>query len=410
MDLLSSGPFWPIKDGLPAAYPRLENDVTCDVAVIGAGITGALLAWHLVEAGFSTVVLDRREAAHGSTAGSTSLLQYEIDVPLHLLARRLGLESARLAYSDCLHAVHAIGCLVKRLKLDCGFEMKGSLFLASRTGHVPRLQREFAAREAAGFRVRWLNRRELSRTCSLRHPAGILSAATEAAQVDAYALTYGLLAAAHRKGARIHDRTTVTAWKTSGRRIELVTRGGARVRAGWLAIASGYEADAFLPERVTHLQSTYALATEPLNTFAGWPPGLPVIWETADPYVYLRTTPDRRVIMGGFDEPFRDPARRDRLLNRKVELLRRRFRRYFPELPCEVATAWAGTFGTTPDGLPYIGLHPGLPRTWFALGYGGNGITFSLIAAELFRDRLLGRPSARADLYGFERRSLNLAP
>src|ERR1700712_26760 len=109
MDLLSNDPYWPMKDGLPAAYPALERDVRCDVAVIGAGITGALVAWHLVEAGIKTVVLDRRDVAHGSTSGSTSLLQYEIDQPLHKLEERLGHERAGRAYHGCLEAIHDIG-------------------------------------------------------------------------------------------------------------------------------------------------------------------------------------------------------------------------------------------------------------------------------------------------------------
>src|SRR3954469_12439700 len=101
MDLLSSCPFWPIRDGLPAQFPRLEKDVSCDVAVIGAGVSGALVAWHLRQAGFDTVVLDRREAAHGSTAGNTGLLVYELDVPLAQLARQFGSDGAVRVYRRC---------------------------------------------------------------------------------------------------------------------------------------------------------------------------------------------------------------------------------------------------------------------------------------------------------------------
>jgi hypothetical protein len=69
----------------------------------------------------------------------------------------------------------------------------------------------------------------------------------------------------------------------------------------------------------------------------------------------------------------------------------------------EVATAWAGTFGVSSDGLPFIGRHPGVPHTWFALGFGGNGTTFSVIAAEIIRNALLGRDDPDAALFSFER-------
>jgi glycine/D-amino acid oxidase-like deaminating enzyme len=403
MDLLSCCPYWPLKDGLPASYPPLERDIPCDVAIIGAGITGALMAWHLAEAGIGTVVLDRREAAHGSTSGSTALLQYEIDMPLHRLERRLGPARARRAYHGCLGAVHGLGKLVKKLHLDCGFSPKGSLLLARDRSHVPALHAEYLARRAAGFDVAWWPRRDLARRSSLPQPAAIYSAPGTAAQVDAYAMTYGLLDAARRHGAAVHDRTTVVRRKHTPRGVELVTDRGARVRARWLVVASGYEADQFLPARVTALHSTFALASEPVTAWPGWPEGQPVIWETGNPYLYLRTTPDGRVIMGGYDEPFRDPRARDALLAGKVRALRRRFRQLFPRIPLEVATAWAGTFGTTADGLPFIGQHPCAPRTWFALGYGGNGITYSLLAAELFRDRLTEGIARDGDLYGFDR-------
>jgi glycine/D-amino acid oxidase-like deaminating enzyme len=98
---------------------------------------------------------------------------------------------------------------------------------------------------------------------------------------------------------------------------------------------------------------------------------------------------------------------RDRLLAAKVRALHRRFGQLFPRIPLEIATAWAGTFGKTPDGLPFIGEHPSVPRTWFALGYGGNGITYSLLAAELFRERLTEGTTRDADLYGFARQNMS---
>ncbi len=404
MDLLSCCPYWPLKDGLPASFPPLDRHVSCEVAVIGAGITGALVAWHLAEAGISTVVLDRREAAHGSTAGSTALLQYEIDLPLHQLEQRLGAARAGRAYHGCLGAVHGLGRLVKKLKINCGFESKGSLLLAHNRRAVPALRREFLARQTAGFDVEWWPRSELAGRSSLPHSAAIFSRPGSAAQVDAYALAYGLLAAAVRRGAAVHDRTTVVRHRHTSRGVELITDRGTRVRARWLVVAAGYEADRFLPEKVTTLHSTYALASEPVADFPGWPRGQPVIWETGDPYLYLRTTPDGRVILGGYDEPFRDPAARDRLLGRKVAALRRRFGQLFPRIPLEVATTWAGTFGKTKDGLPFIGEHPAAPRTWFALGYGGNGITYSLLAAELFREHVTEGITRDADLYGFDRK------
>src|SRR4051794_21480358 len=85
IDLKSNYPFWLVKNGLLHSYPALENDIICEVAVIGGGITGALAAYHLVEASVDALVLDKRDIGWGSTSASTALLQYEIDTPLHQL-------------------------------------------------------------------------------------------------------------------------------------------------------------------------------------------------------------------------------------------------------------------------------------------------------------------------------------
>jgi glycine/D-amino acid oxidase-like deaminating enzyme len=109
------------------------------------------------------------------------------------------------------------------------------------------------------------------------------------------------------------------------------------------------------------------------------------------------------VIVGGEDEPFVNGKRRDALISEKTRTLVKKFGKLFPDQPLEVAYAWAGTFGETKDGLAYIGVHPRFPHAWFALGYGGNGITFSLIAAELIRDGFLRRKNPDAMLFRFGR-------
>ncbi|MES2691948.1 MAG: FAD-dependent oxidoreductase [Verrucomicrobiota bacterium] len=401
MDLLSSRPFWPIRDGLPATFPPLEKHATCDVAIIGGGISGAMTAHLLTTAGLDVVVLDRRDVAHGSTAGNTGLLLYETDQPMVRLAERLGRECAERAFLRCRAAVRAIEKLTRKSHIECGFEWKENLYLAAEKSHVGWLREECALRQETGLDVEWWPRGRIAAESSLPHAAGIFSRGS--ARIDAYRLTYGLLLAAQKGGARVHDRTAVTKWKFGPRGVTLETSRGARVRARHLVVAAGYEAERFLPEPVGELHSTFALATEPIADFPGWPAKQCLLWDTGDPYLYLRTTTDGRVIMGGYDEPFRDPQSRDRMLAAKTAALKRRFRQLFPKIKFEVATEWAGTFGISSDGLPFIGRHRGVPHTWFALGFGGNGTTFSLIAAEILRAGILGDRDPDAGLFGFER-------
>jgi glycine/D-amino acid oxidase-like deaminating enzyme len=78
----------------------------------------------------------------------------------------------------------------------------------------------------------------------------------------------------------------------------------------------------------------------------------------------------------------------------------------FPYIRCEQACSWTGTFGETADSLAYIGEPAQHPGVYFALGYGGNGITYSVLAAEIIRDALLGEENPSAHLFRFDRQSI----
>jgi glycine/D-amino acid oxidase-like deaminating enzyme len=150
------------------------------------------------------------------------------------------------------------------------------------------------------------------------------------------------------------------------------------------------------------LKSTYALISEPVTSLKGWY-RRSLIWESGTPYLYLRTTGDNRIIVGGEDVEIVKASKRDALICRKTAILLRKFHALFPEIQIQRAYAWAGTFGETKDGLAYIGENRGLAHTSFALGYGGNGITYSVIAAEIIRDKFLGRRNNDAKIFRFGR-------
>jgi glycine/D-amino acid oxidase-like deaminating enzyme len=400
MDLKSGTPFWPIKDGLLATYPALKQDVNCDVAIVGGGISAAITAHHLAEAGVDTLVLEKRDIGYGSTSASTSLLQYEIDTHLHELIDLIGERDAVRSYQVCLEALAKAEQLIAGLGDDCGFERKTSLYLASRRRDVQSLKQEFEVRRRFGFRLDLLSQGDIEARFSFSAPAALLS--HDAAQLDAYRLTHRLFQRAARMGARIFDRTEMVSYEQCDGGVILTTDRGCRVRARKLVFATGYESQSYLKRSAGKLKNTYALISEPLDEFTGWHDQC-LIWETARPYFYLRTTTDGRAIIGGHDDSFHSPLKRDRSVERKSKKLAERFRAMFPAIDLEVAYAWAGTFGETKDGLAYIGATDAVPNAYFILGYGGNGVTYSIVAAEIIRDLILGRPNPDARLFSFDR-------
>jgi glycine/D-amino acid oxidase-like deaminating enzyme len=92
-----------------------------------------------------------------------------------------------------------------------------------------------------------------------------------------------------------------------------------------------------------------------------------MICEASDPYLYIRTTADGRVICGGEDEAISDADSRDELIARKTATLKRKLHKLLPKIDTTIEFAWTGTFGVTDTGLPIIGQVPGMPRCWVAV-------------------------------------------
>jgi glycine/D-amino acid oxidase-like deaminating enzyme len=400
MDLKSESPYFLLKHGLLKSYPSLQQNISTPIAIMGAGITGALLAWHLVHAGFDVIMVDRRHVAMGSTCASTSLLQYEIDTPLHKLSELVGEKNAVRSYQLCRQAIYDLADICTQLKTDVGFELRKSLQFASYKSHVKNLQSEYLLRKQYGFDVAWLDEKELRSKFSLEYPAGLYSA--DGASVDAYALTHALLADAATKGLNIYDNTNVEAIHYRKKQIELKTTAGHTITCQHLMIACGYESQRYLRKQVETIHSTYAIVSEQIAQTNFWCDNA-LVWETATPYMYMRVTSDNRILIGGFDDDFYNPVLRDRRVKQKAKQLGQKIQKLMPGIPFKTDFAWAGAFASTKDGLPYVGTVKELPNTWFALGFGGNGITFSQMAAKMITEKMQGKANKDLSIFSFDR-------
>jgi glycine/D-amino acid oxidase-like deaminating enzyme len=174
MDLKSGYPFWAVKNGLMRTFPALEQDIECDVAVIGGGITGALIADDLSSNGYAVAVIEQRDIGWGSTSASTALLQYEIDTHLTELADLYGEVDALKAYRACAEAITDLQKLAETVG-DVDFEMQESLYYASRSRDKQSLKDEFLLRQKHGFDVEWLESDAIKKRYGFKSPGAILS-------------------------------------------------------------------------------------------------------------------------------------------------------------------------------------------------------------------------------------------
>lgn len=401
MDLKSSEPFWLLKNGLLNSYPSLRENVRCDVLIVGGGITGALIAQQCVQDGYDTVLIDKREIGHGSSSATTSMLQYEVDVPLYRLSKQIGKDAAIASYRACSESIDRLEALCKSINSQAGFQRKSSLYLASKKKDVPVLERELSSRKDAGFNVSWLEQGQAREQFGIEGGyGGILS--RQGASVDAFCLLHELLQYNVLSGLRVFDKTTLVKVTNKDNTNYCTLDTGAVVQAKKIVYCVGYESQGLIKDNFVDLLSTYAIVSE-IDSIAASKLKDILLWNTDSPYLYIRATDDGRILIGGADEPFEDALKRDSLLQKKEIKLHRAFKKMFPTIPFTPDFSWAGTFGETKDGLPYIGVHRDFKDAYFVLGFGGNGITFSVIGMEMTSAWLKGNTHSLDKVFAFGR-------
>lgn len=402
MDLKTSEPFWLVKNGILNSYPSLREDISTDILVVGGGITGSLIAHQCIKDGYDTVLIDRREVCNGSTSATTSMLQYEIDTPLYELISMIGKKGAEESYRACYKSIDDLGKVAKEVKSESGFQKKESLYCAAYKKDLEWLEKEFEARKAAGFPVQWLSAEETKKKFGISNSWGsILS--EQGGSVDAFQLAHDILHYNYKKGLRIFDKTELKKVSHLKKGITAKTESGHTIKARKIIYCNGFESTEIIKEKFVDLLSTYAVVSEQLDKKTISRLQKILVWNTAEPYIYLRTTDDFRILIGGGDEDFINPEKREELLPKKIKSLENSVRKILPDIPFYTDFAWSGTFGETKDGLPYISEHEKFPSSYFVLGFGGNGITFSVIGMEMVSRFLKGKTHPLSEYFRFGR-------
>jgi glycine/D-amino acid oxidase-like deaminating enzyme len=211
-----------------------------------------------------------------------------------------------------------------------------------------------------------------------------------------------LLKFCHKKKMEIFDRTEIVKIDEKNDLLIAYTKEGQKITTNHIIHCTGYESTQNLEEKVVQLKSTYAIVSEAFETI----PNVfknHIYWDTSSPYLYFRGTKDGRILMGGGDADFKNSQKRDALLPKKEKYLIKQFKKCFPDINFKTDYSWAGTFGETEDGLPYFGKPDLKKNEHYILGFGGNGITFSVLGMDVIVDSLHDKPNPLLDYYKFNR-------
>ena len=387
----SSAPFdrashWRKTATLPR-FPALDGEITVDVAIIGAGVTGITTAHLLKQEGLTIALVERERCGGVDTSRTTAHLTAVTDLRLHDLLNRFGAESARAVWDAGTAAIGRIAALVEARRIACGFKWcAGHLHATAPSESTDLLLREARAAQTLGVAA------EFQADIPLFHVPGVVF--PRQAMFHPLAYLAALLPALPGAGSHVFENTEVQEIDAKTRRLR--TRGGA-IAFNHLVLAThnplvglAGTLRATLLQTKLSLYSSYAVgATLPRGRL---PEGL--YWDTAEPYHYLRVE-DRPgqayVVYGGEDHKTGQVAETDRLFTR----LEHRLHGFAPA--ARVDARWSGQVIETNDGLPFIGETA--TRQFIATGFAGNGMTFGTVAALMAVDAVLGRPNPWRKLF-----------
>ena len=269
-DLRGGYPLWSKASGASVRVRRVLKSETCDIAVVGGGVSGALTALALVDAGFDVVVIDRRMPGCGSTAASTAMIQFELDTPLTELIKKIGRQKAVRAYKRSLQSVKHLKALATKHDINAGWIDRDALYLAGDEMGWRALRQEAKLRKAAGLPSQYLDKEALFEQFAIDRTGAILSKG--AAELNPAQLTAGALRAAQASGgARLYGECEVTHIERGANGITLSVGSRASITAQKVILATGYETVSGLPSNLFDITSSWAIATEPIADDDFWP-------------------------------------------------------------------------------------------------------------------------------------------
>jgi glycine/D-amino acid oxidase-like deaminating enzyme/nitrite reductase/ring-hydroxylating ferredoxin subunit len=391
-------PIWNSDAGLPK-FRALDTDTQADVCVIGAGMAGLSVAYLLMQAGKTVVVIDDGEIGHGMTGVTTAHLTTMLDARYSEIERIHGQHYARIAGRSHQAAINRIERIVDDEGIDCGFErLTGYLFLAPGDDDSI-LTDELDALRRAGFReAALIDRAPL-------HPFDTGRCIAIPAQAQFHPLRYlaALARAVRRDGGEIYTHT----------RADTVEGGdAARIQAGCNSIV----ADAVVVATNAPINDLVAIHTKqaPYMTYVVAAPVEPgsvapgLYWDTADDYHYVRLHRKRErefLIVGGEDHKSGQADDTAERHGRLEAWARRRFPTMGP-----LEAAWAGQVMNSLDGLGFIGRNPlDKDNVYVVTGDSGTGMTHGTIAGILLTDLILGRKNAWQKIYDPARKPVRAA-
>jgi len=362
---------------------RMENQLF-DVVIAGGGITGLSTALLLQEAGKKCLLLEARNLCFGTTGGTTAHLNTLLDTPYPTIEKKFNKEAAKLIADAAAGALNLIRLNIKKHAINCDFEEASAYLFAQNDEQEKELQEIFEASARAGLDVQYTDQYRFPMPFSKIMKAG------NQAKFNPVQYVYGLAKAYENAGGIIRQNCRITEVKND-HKLEITSSQG-RYQATDIIYATHVPPGVNLLHLRCIPYRSYAMAV--ILEDNNYPEDL--AYDMVDPYHYYRSqivNGQTYLIAGGKDHKTGTEGNTDYFFTRLEATIRENFK------VKEIAYKWSSQYFEPADGLPYIGQLPGHPQhIYVATGYGGNGMTYSQVAARVLSDILLKQENPLIEL------------
>ncbi len=385
-----------------ATYPALAGRLEVPIVIIGGGLTGAATAYACAAAGLRVAVLEAERIGHGASASGSGIIQQAPAVAMLEMEAQHGRRLAKTVWTAWRRAALDLAATVRRLNIRTGFTPADGLVWAHSPDTAKPLERELAARRAAGLDGTWLTPRALA-SIGLDGAGGIRTRGD--ATIDPVRLCGGFARAAAARGAVLFERTRALTVSQARGRIEIQSARG-RIGCETVVVTTGEPADLFEPlARHVVACDAYAVQTPPVGRAvraAVRDRSLILQDSYRPPHRLAWTAGDRILWTGAAGSRVPDRLRPQTVVQRTGQLMYE-LSVVLPDISgVQPEHGWPIPYSVGRDGLPLVGPHRNYPHHLFAFGLGPNPAAAFLASRLLLRH--LGGAADKADhAFGFTR-------
>jgi glycine/D-amino acid oxidase-like deaminating enzyme len=369
------------RDDVPKRTPRtLRGAHTVDIAIIGGGITGCAAAYLLRDSGFSVALIDKETIGSWSTGSTTAFLMSILDIEPSALIERFGDTAAANIVRAHRDAIDWYESVVREEHIDCEFMRCNTHVYAKSAHEAQQLRQEVDASRKLGLDTSF--RAEID---GLKTHGAIR--ADSQAKFHPLKFLHGLVGTLNQE--TVFENTDVTRIEERSDTVHIYSSGGT-VTAKRVLMATHYPLDPQPPAlrfKKAWYQTYVLAASIPKGAV---PEGL--YEDVENPYHYMRidSRKDRdRLILGGEDHRSDIPFSKETAF----AALEQYMHEVFAFTEYTITHQWSGGIVEPGDGIAFIGPI-GSGNIFYSTGYSGNGMTYGVIAAKMFREFCTGKPSS----------------